>query len=110
MLAIQSTSPYYASESYWCIRKTVQSEGFFTSGYHLNVPSFGDWGFTLASNNSFSKDNIDITVPTRYLNKDIVQSLFSFAKDLQPAQKKIEINTLTNPILLQYYQKAWDSY
>jgi len=110
MVAVQSTSPYYASESYWCIRKTIKSEGFFTSGYHLNVPSFGDWGFTLASNNSFSKEDIDITVPTRYLDKDIAQSLFSFGKDSKKSQEKIQINSLTNPVLLQYYQKAWDSY
>ena len=105
--AIQSTSPYYANEAYWCIRKTVASEGFYTSGYHINVPSFGDWGFTLASNRPLSKDRIDITVPTRYLSNDVAKAAFEFGKDEQTAYDQVEINSLTNPVLLQYYQKAW---
>ncbi|MDK2800975.1 MAG: spermidine synthase [Clostridiales bacterium] len=110
MVAIQSTSPYFANEAYWCIRKTVESEGFYTSGYHINVPSFGDWGFTLASNTGFSKDNIHITVPTRYLNDEIAKAAFYFGKDEKKAHNKVEVNSLTNPVLLQYYQKAWRSY
>lgn len=109
-VAIQSTSPYYANEAYWCIRKTVESEGFFTNGYHLNVPSFGDWGFTLASNRNFSTKNIRVTVPTRYLNDEILRSIFYFAKDEKRSQDKVEVNSLTNPVLLRYYQKAWNSY
>lgn len=110
MVAIQSTSPYYANDSYWCIRKTVESEGFFTSGYHLNVPAFGDWGFSLASNRPFSKNDIDIQVSTNYLNNNIARSLFYFGEDENLGKDKVEINTLTNPVLLQYYQKAWSSY
>lgn len=109
-VAIQSTSPYYANEAYWCIRNTVESEGFFTNGYHLNVPSFGDWGFTLASKESFSTEDIKLTIPTRYLNNDILGSIFYFAKDEKKSQDKVEVNSLTNPVLLRYYQKAWSSY
>jgi spermidine synthase len=110
MIAVQSTSPYYASEAYWCIRKTVESEGFYTSGYHLFVPSFGDWGFTLASNKEFKEDNIKLSVPTKYLNEEIVKALFVFGNDEKKYQEKVQINSLTNPILFSYYQKAWDSY
>ncbi|MTI68548.1 MAG: polyamine aminopropyltransferase [Firmicutes bacterium] len=109
MVSIQSTSPYYANEAYWCIRKTVKSEGYFTTGYHLNVPSFGDWGFTLASNKDFSKEKIKLKIPTQYLNNEIINSLFTFSKDTK-LKKEIEINSLTNPVLLNYYQKAWNSY
>ncbi|SHK40774.1 polyamine aminopropyltransferase [Paramaledivibacter caminithermalis] len=109
-VAIQSTSPYYANEAYWCIRKTVESEGFFTQGYHLNVPSFGDWGFTLASNENFSLKDMEVSVPTRYLNNEILKAIFYFAKDEKASQDKVEINSLTNPVLLRYYQKAWNSY
>lgn len=110
MVSIQSTSPYYANEAYWCIRKTVESEGFFTSGYHLNVPSFGDWGFTLASNKNFSKEDINISVPTKYFDNDVAKGLFYFGKDESAARDKVVINSLTNPILIQYYQKAWATY
>jgi spermidine synthase len=110
MVSIQSTSPYFANEAYWCIRKTVESEGFFTSGYHLNIPSFGDWGFTLASNKSFSKEDINITIPTQYLNREIAKGIFYFAKDENTSKDKVKINSLTNPVLIQYYQKAWTTY
>lgn len=110
MVSIQSTSPYFANEAYWCIRKTVESEGFFTSGYHLNIPSFGDWGFTLASNKNFSKEDIRISVPTKYLDDHIVQGIFHFGKDEKKSKDKVEINSLTNPVLIQYYQKAWTTY
>jgi spermidine synthase len=110
MVAIQSTSPYYASEAYWSIRKTVESEGFYTSGYHINVPSFGDWGFTLASNREFSKEDIKISVPTRYMNDEIAKAAFHFGKDEKIGYNKVEVNSLTNPVLLQYYEKAWSRY
>lgn len=110
MVAIQSTSPYYAEQAYWCIRKTVESEGFYTTGYHLYVPSFGDWGFTLASNREINEKDIDLSVPTKYLNDNMVEALFAFADDEQKSKDKVEVNSLTNPVLFGYYQKAWDSY
>ncbi|GMQ58102.1 polyamine aminopropyltransferase [Vallitalea sediminicola] len=110
MVAIQSTSPYYAEQAYWCIRKTVESEGFYTTGYHLYVPSFGDWGFTLASNQEFKKEDINLAVPTKYLNDDMVKALFVFADDEKKSKDKVQINSLTNPVLFGYYEKAWDSY
>lgn len=110
MVVVQSTSPYYAKEAYWSILKTVSSEGFNTSGYHLNVPSFGDWGFVIASKQKFSKDNIKITVSTKYLDDNITKAMFDFGKDEKLDLDKVEINTLTNPVLLRYYQKAWYNY
>lgn len=110
MVAIQSTSPYYACEAYWCIRKTVESEGFYTSGYHVYVPSFGDWGFTLASNRPFSEKDINISIPTKFLNEEVMKAAFQFGEDEKYQLDKIEINSLTNPVLIQYYQKAWAQY
>ncbi len=110
MICIQSTSPYFAEESYWCIRKTVESEGFYTSGHHVYVPAFGDWGFTLASKQKFNQEAITISVPTQYLNNDIVQALFEFGDDEMEKKEQVQINSLTHPVLISYYQKAWNSY
>ena len=110
IVAIQSTSPYYANKTYWSIRKTVESEGFFTTGYHLNVPSFGDWGFTLGSKRQLSKEDINITVDTKYLNNEVAKGMFYFSEDERLDMDLVETNTLTNPILIQYYQEAWESY
>ncbi len=110
MIVVQSTSPYFARQAYWCIRATVASEKLFTTGYHLYVPAFGDWGFTLASNEPFDVTNLRLNVPTRYLNQQIISAMFVFAEDEKLALNKVEINRLTKPILLKYYQQAADSW
>ena len=45
VINVQSTSPYYATRSFWCVNKTLESEGLYVKPYHLQVPAFGDWGF-----------------------------------------------------------------
>lgn len=103
ILAVQSTSPYYATKAFWCIGKTLESEGFFVKPYHLQVPAFGDWGFHLASNRELG-DTYNITVDTKYLSEDNVDALFSFGKD--EIAEDVEINSLSRPILIQYYSEA----
>lgn len=103
ILAVQSTSPYYATKAFWCIGKTLESEGFFVKPYHLQVPAFGDWGFHLASNREFG-DTYNITVETKYLSEDNVDALFSFGKD--EVAEDVEINSLSRPVLIQYYSEA----
>lgn len=102
---IQSTSPYFAPDVYWCIRKTVESTGLETSGYHTDIPSFGDWGFTIASNTGFSVEDINIDVETRFLSNEQVKALFVFAKDLK--RPEVRINTITSPVITDYYEKSW---
>lgn len=103
ILAVQSTSPYYATKAFWCIGKTLESEGFFVKPYHLQVPAFGDWGFHLASKEELG-DNYNITVETKYLSEDNVDALFSFGKD--EIAEDVEINSLSRPVLIQYYSEA----
>lgn len=111
VVAIQSTSPYFSSKAYWCIRKTVESEGLSTSGYHLNVPSFGDWGFTIASRIPFTPQSIELrTTDTRYLTKETLRAMFSFPADEIIDMDKIEINSINHPVLLQYYTEGWLGY
>lgn len=105
MVSIQSTSPYFAPDVYWCIRKTVESTGLTTTGYHIEVPSFGDWGFTMASKQAFDPKNIQISVETRFLDNSTAAALFLFAKDLSP--RDVKANTITNPVILEYYAKSW---
>ena len=48
LLVVQSGSPYSTPTAYWRTVATVESAGFGATPYHVHVPSFGDWGFTLA--------------------------------------------------------------
>ena len=49
LVVVQATSPLFARKSYWCIEETMHQAGLTTYPYHLYVPSFGEWGFVLAS-------------------------------------------------------------
>ncbi len=104
IMTVQSTSPYYAANAFWCINDTLESEGFYVKPYHLQVPSFGDWGFNLASKKKLD-DSFEIDVDTRFLDESNLDALFEFGKDEMP-KSEVEINSLSKPRLITYYSKA----
>lgn len=107
----QSTSPYYAKNAFWCINKTIKSEGFHALAYHNQVPAFGDWGYNMGSNQELTENLSFEGIETKYLTSENVKTLFAFGKDEVPADlSKIEINRLTKPVLMQYYNDAVDKW
>src|SRR5207253_10349165 len=40
-MVVQSTSPMFARDSFWCIAETLKQAGLQTYPYHVYVPSFG---------------------------------------------------------------------
>jgi spermidine synthase len=48
LMVVQSGSPYSTPTVFWRTVSTIHSVGFAVTPYHVNVPTFGDWGFTLA--------------------------------------------------------------
>lgn len=103
VMVVQSTSPYYATNAFWCINRTIESEGFNVKPYHLQVPAFGDWGFNMASRQQL-KEDLEFGVETKYLSGENVSALFKFGKD--EMADNVEINRLTKPVLMEYYNKA----
>ena len=49
VVTVQAGSPYFAPRSFWCIGATLADAGLTVLPYHVDVPSFGDWGFFLAA-------------------------------------------------------------
>ncbi|MBU1054382.1 MAG: polyamine aminopropyltransferase [Proteobacteria bacterium] len=111
VIAIQSTSPFFARESYWCISRTVRAAGLDVVNYHVNIESFGDWGFVLATK-SLKKGYVDKlilemdlnNIDTKFLTADVFRASMVFGKDMMKIKKK-EINTLMRPVLHMYYLK-----
>ena len=100
----QATSPFFANETFWCINRTIKKAGLkFTKPYHLNIPSFAEWGFVMASRFPLNIEKINILVDTRYLDTKIVAKHFSFAKDL--TNKNTSFSSLESPQVLKYYLK-----
>jgi spermidine synthase len=101
---IQSTSPLFARKAYWCVVKTLRSVGLEVTPYHTYVPSFGEWGFVIASMRPYVMP-AQYPENLRFLNAKIAQGLFQFPKDMQPVET--EINRLNNQFLVQYYESEW---
>ncbi|PNK59782.1 polyamine aminopropyltransferase [Psychrobacter sp. FDAARGOS_221] len=105
LIVVQSTSPYYAPRSFWSINKTLQLTGFKTTPYHTYVPSFGEWGFIVASAGKVFEAPTAYQVPVRYLTPEVSREMFVFAPDMQPIE--VEPNTLDRQILVHYYLQDW---
>ncbi|NDV65754.1 polyamine aminopropyltransferase [Bacteroides sp. 224] len=106
VMVTQSNSPYFTKNAFWCIYKTVGEEFEYVIPYHVNVPSFGDWGFNLATDIRIDADSLRLppNVDYKYLNESNFSSLFRFANDEKVDLEKIKINTLFKPVLIGYYE------
>lgn len=107
-LVIQSTSPLYARNSYWCIVTTLEASGFKTKPFQTTVPSFGIWGFVLAKQNSFNEPKeIPESLDLKFLDNDSMASMFDFPVDASRPNEELEINRLDNQSLVRYYEAEW---
>jgi len=86
----QAWNAFFANKSFWCIYKTLKWIFSKIIAYHAYIPSFGDWWYVSAS----KKDIFTWT------NKMID---YDFDEDYKIDMNKIKINTLDNPIIIQYY-------
>lgn len=106
IISLQATSPFFARNTFWCIYHTVQAADLHTVPLHANVPSFGEWGFVLASHVKLHPERIGMgKIPTRYLNETELKSIMAVPEDIK--EVPTDINTLDNPALLKYYEEDW---
>jgi spermidine synthase len=104
VLAVQATSPLMARRSFWCIVRTIEAAGFHVRPYHAPVPSFGEWGFALASPRRFDPPT-SVIGGLRYLDGPTLATLFVFGPDLAPVPT--DVNLLNNQALVGYYEDEW---
>src|SRR5580700_5361290 len=102
LLVVQSTSPLFARQSYWCIVETVKQAGLRAYPYHVYVPSFGEWGYVIGSLVPFEPPR-QVAQGLRYLAN--VGEMFDFPIDMKPVPA--EVNYLNNQILVRYYEREW---
>ncbi|KGX89112.1 polyamine aminopropyltransferase [Pontibacillus litoralis] len=115
-MMVQATSPVFATSSYWTIVETIAATGLYTEQFHIDVPSFGNWGFVLGSKQRIRPEQLELTVNTNFLTEDMISSLTYFGKDedshIMEKGKAVEIkpNTLIDPHLIQKYERDWINY
>ena len=103
---VQSTSPLFARQSFWCIVATIEESGLSASPYHVYVPSFGEWGFVLAGSDPYQAPR-QLPGGLRYLTAEAVPELFRFPLDM--ARVDVEPNRLNTQMLVRYYEEEWDT-
>ena len=115
IMAAQATSPLYSREAFWCVAATMQAAGkndsipesWFSVPYHVHVPSFGEWGFVMASRQQLNISTIQLAdLDYRFLNQAMLPQLFDFPSDMSPVP--VRINQLATHPILQYYEKGWE--
>ncbi|MGL1934093.1 MAG: polyamine aminopropyltransferase [Fibrobacterales bacterium] len=113
----QSSSPVFAKEAYLAIGRTMRHVGLSAFPYHDNVPTFGEWGWWIGGHpQTVTKAYRDTRfkqvpvipqeVETRYINGAVIQKNFMFGKDQLKSQYN-GVNTLTTPVVYDYYLEGW---
>lgn len=118
LIVTQAGSPYYATQAFQCIEKTMTAAGFQTIPLHNQVLTMGEWGWILGSKSIPKLQlkakllKIDFNnIETRWINNEAMNLILSFGKPIFSEKSEIEVNTLINPRLYQYYLKGnWDIY
>jgi spermidine synthase len=102
---VQTTSPLVARQSYWTVATTIEATGLRTAPYHAHVPSFGEWGFIVASHRPFTPAATPLPEGLRFLTPQTLPLLFDFPADM--ARVPAEVNRLSNQVLVHTYEVEW---
>ena len=115
LVAVQASSPWFARRAFLCIGETLRRAGFAVVPYHENVPSFGEWGWYLATpvaddsrtDGTALRRRIEsleeIAVPTRHLTPELLHAATHFGREWLESDEPIEANTRLRPVLFEYY-------
>lgn len=103
-VAVQSTSPLMARQSFWCVVRTLEAAGLHARPYHAAVPSFGEWGYVLAAARPFDVP-AELVPGLQFLTPATLRAMFDFPADMGPVP--VEVNRLNNQVLVAYYESEW---
>ena len=101
---VQTTSPLIARQSFWTVVATIESVGLRATPYHAHVPSFGEWGYVLASRRPWRTPEA-LPPGLRFLDLPTLALLFDFPRDM--ARVDAAVNRLSNQVLVHTYEREW---
>lgn len=110
VFATQATGTFHTNRAFWSIFESLKATGFEgVYPYHTYVPSFGDWGFIIASDTAIKPENFQSNLPLKYLDTENVRKMFYFEKDIDHPGD-IKVNRLDHPVLLDYFLEDWEKW
>lgn len=102
LLVVQSTSPFVARKSFWCVAHTVAAAGMHVIPYHSYVPSFGEWGYVMASKTyNWNRYGV-LPAGLRYINSETLKDITRFPADM--SELATDTNRLNNQVLVHYFE------
>ncbi|VAW65331.1 Spermidine synthase, partial [hydrothermal vent metagenome] len=113
-MVVQSTSPYHAKNAFLSIGKTVKYAGFrHVEQYHHNVPSFGEWGWTIATKNGLSakariSQRAKLDIDDGWSTRGVILSAFEFNSRFFNDLQSIKVNRINNMAAYNYYLSDWE--
>jgi spermidine synthase len=105
LVVVQTTSPLMARHSFWCVDATLRACGWRTVPYHCFVPSFGEWGFIMASRQP--------APPAARLPEGLrffTEAAFVNGRDFPPDMARVEVepNKLNSQALVRLFEREWE--
>jgi len=110
-LVTQATSPFYAPDAFWCIATTLeaavadQPAARAVHAGHVQVPTFGEWGFVLVTDASVDPASLSAPPDARFLTPSTIAAMWDFPADM--ARRPVRVNRLSEPVLARYYRQGW---
>ena len=103
--SVSSEMPSY----YWAVQATIKAAGFYTLPYHFDfIVEWGqDWGFCLAATEPISKSDVQIKVPTLYLNQERLNDMLHIPYYLIGDWDSKSIQTDHNNLLVNLVEETW---
>lgn len=100
-LVSQSSSPFFATKTYWAIGTTLDEIFPARTSYNLAIPSFGIWGFHIAS--KVSGGGIGpLPAGLKSLNAEGFAAAQVFANDIA-APQNLPVNSIFDPTIYRLY-------
>ncbi|NHM19886.1 polyamine aminopropyltransferase [Tritonibacter mobilis] len=114
IIVTQAGSPLFARQAFWSIVETfestevpqLQGRGWRVTPYHGYVPSFGEWGFVMATTLAPRPIKFEQVTQLSYLTPEVWQAAQVFGAD--SARLAAQSNTMQSHALVQYYLDGWD--
>ena len=111
----QSTSPFHAKAAFVSIGRTLTHAGFHAEPYHANVPSFGEWGWTIGTP-AGKPASVRIAeadagpTPDGWLTGRAAAAAFTFPNGFFDGADEVRVNRLGSHTVYGYHQEAWGRY
>ncbi len=109
LFVTQSGSPYFATEAFEVVQKTIKSADFYPITYHNQILTLGEWSWTIGAKHGTNEKLKEILsessfeeYQTQWLNQEAMQMMLSFGKPTR-VTNDLKVNTMKDPVLYQYY-------